>query len=256
MRFALCQLNIVWEDKNANIAKLTAFVEKAANDRADIIFFPEMSLTGFSLEINKTKENGESVDIIKSVAKKNNIAIGIGWVKDCGNKGENIYTIVDNNGMMLSEYTKLHPFSFSGEDKDFRCGNDIISFNFKEFCMGSLICYDLRFPEIFQALSKSADLIVVPACWPEKRSEHWKILLKARAIENQCYIIGVNCVGNVGGLYYSGDSMVVNPEGRVLQSISDKEGLLIVDIDNDVNLFRAVFPTKNDRRTSLYKEFL
>lgn len=256
MKLCLCQMNIVWENKASNIAKVESFCEKAAQKGADLVLFPEMSLTGFSQNIAATKEDGESVYKISLIAKKYNVAIGIGWVKDCGEKGENRYTVVDKNGNVLSEYTKLHPFSYSGEDKNFNCGEGLSTFKFEGFNIGTLICYDLRFPEVFQALSKKADIIVLPACWPEKRSEHWKVLLRARAIENQCYIAAVNCVGDVGGLHYSGDSAVVNPDGKVLCTLSDREGLLMPNIDNDVNLFRACFPTKKDRRVDLYRKLL
>lgn len=256
MRLALCQLNIVWEDKKSNIEKVKYFTDYAVKNNADIILFPEMSLTGFSLDIAKTKENGESLDIIGSVASKRNIAIGIGWVKDCGDKGENRYTIVDNKGEVVLEYTKLHPFSYSGEDKNFNCGDSIYTFDYNGFNIGCLICYDLRFPEIFQALSKTADLIVVPACWPSKRSEHWNILLKARAIENQCYIAGINCVGDIGGFHYLGDSAVINPLGEVICSVRNEEGVIFADIDNDVDVFRADFPTKKDRRADLYRTLI
>ncbi|MGN1318890.1 MAG: nitrilase-related carbon-nitrogen hydrolase [Lachnospirales bacterium] len=256
MIVSLCQLNIVWENKKANVEKVDKFCNLAKNKNSHIIFFPEMSLTGFSLEVNRTKENGESINIIKNIAKKYNIAIGFGWVKDCGLKGENVYTIINQNGEVISEYTKIHPFSFSGEDKYFNKGDKLSVFNFMGFNIGSLICYDLRFPEIFQALSKNCHLIVVPACWPEKRSDHFKTLLKARAIENQCYILGVNCVGDVGGLYYSGDSMIINPEGKIIDCLSNKEGLILADIDNDVDVFRNLFPTKKDRQPNLYRQLL
>lgn len=256
MRIALCQNKIVWEDKKANIGKAEQFVKKAEEQNADIIFFPEMSFTGFSLEIENTKESGESIDEVRRIAVENNIAVGFGWVRACEDMAQNVYTVVSNDGEVLSDYVKIHPFSYSGEDINFRSGNRLAYFNYMGFNIGTLICYDLRFPEIFQALSKNADLIVVPACWPQKRSDHWKILLKARAIENQCYIAGINCVGNIGGLYYSGDSSVINPDGKTLCSVSGLEELVVVDINNDVKEFRKNFPTKKDRKISFYRDLI
>lgn len=256
MRIALCQNEIVWEDKNANISRAKAFAKKAAEQKADIVFFPEMSFTGFSSEIENTKEIGESAAAVKKIAVNNNIAIGFGWVKDCGDRAQNVYTVVDNRGEVMSNYVKIHPFSYSGEDISFISGSKIVYFNYKGFNIGTLICYDLRFPEIFQALSKNADLIVVPACWPQKRSSHWKILLKARAIENQCYIAGINCVGDVGGIYYSGDSSIIDPDGKVLCSVSNEERLVIYDINCDAEKFRKIFPTKKDRKTDLYRKLI
>ncbi len=253
MKIVLCQNEIVWEDKKANIERAEQFIKNAAAQNADIIFFPEMSFTGFSLEIENTKECGESAEIIKDFAALYNIAVGFGWTRACENKAENVYSVIGSKGEELLNYVKIHPFSYSGEDKSFKSGNKLACFNYKGFNIGVLICYDLRFPEIFQALSAKADLIAVPACWPEKRSSHWKALLKARAIENQCYIAGINCVGNIGGLYYSGDSRIINPDGAVLDSISNEEKTLIAEIYNDVEKYRDSFPTKRDRKEELYR---
>ncbi len=256
MKIALCQNKIVWEDKKTNIGRAEQFIREAKEQKADIIFFPEMSFTGFSLEIENIKENGESINAVRKIATDNDMTVGFGWVRACENMAQNVYTVVSSKGEVLSEYVKIHPFSYSGEDIYFKSGSQLAYFNYKGFNIGTLICYDLRFPEIFQALSKNADLIVVPACWPQKRNDHWKTLLKARAIENQCYIAAVNCVGNVGSLYYSGDSSVIDPDGKILYSVSNEEKLIVADINNDVFEFRNNFPTKKDRKIYLYKELI
>ena len=103
-------------------------------------------------------------------------------------------------------------------------------------------------------MSGRAHVIIVAADWPAGRSEHWKCLLRARAIENQCYILGVNTVGNQNGLYYSGDSCVVLPDGTVAEQLSDEEGLIFYDLVDDVEKFRRGFPMKQDRRVDLYAE--
>lgn len=115
-----------------------------------------------------------------------------------------------------------------------------------------MLCYDLRFPEIFQIASKKADVILVPANWPEARTEHWKCLLRARAIENQVYIFGINCVGKNNGLNYSGHSCIIDPNGKVLEELSDREGVLSFELKNDVKKIRDGFPVKRDRREDLY----
>lgn len=120
---------------------------------------------------------------------------------------------------------------------------------------GLSICYDLRFPELYQQLSKEAHVILVPANWPVGRRSHWRTLLTARAIENQSYMIGINCYGNQGELYYSGNSSAVMPNGEVLFDITDKEEMRIFELTDDVPLYRKQFPTKADRRPELYKEF-
>ncbi|MBD7910867.1 MULTISPECIES: nitrilase-related carbon-nitrogen hydrolase [Clostridium] len=257
MRVALCQTDIIWEDKLENYKVAKSYIEEAALKESDVILFPEMSFTGFSMNIEKIKEsNYESIKVFKKCAKENLINIGFGWVKGNGSKAENHYTIINSSGKVILDYIKIHPFSYAYEDKYFISGNEIKKCSIKEFELSTFICYDLRFPEVFQAVSKDVSIIIVPANWPEKRREHWKCLLKARAIENQVYILGVNCIGEKDGLYYSGDSCIIDPLGRVLQSLSYDEGLLIQDIEDDIKDFRRNFPIKVDRKIDLYKQLI
>lgn len=257
--------------------------ESSSEKQIDVLLLPEMSFTGFSMNTDTTKEEKEeTIEKMKLLAKQYNIAIGFGWVKDCskedcskeycdkeyrsgeyqneeycnehfrGKKAENHYTIVDKTGECISDYAKIHPFSFAGEDLKFQGGEEITSFWLEGVPCSNFICYDLRFPEIFQIASKTANMIIVPANWPAKRSSHWKALLQARAIENQVYIIAINCVGQMDNLYYSGDSCVINPDGQVLDMLSDEEGLIIYDFADDVETYRSSFPVKQDRREDLY----
>ena len=216
-----------------------------------------MSFTGFSMNTALTGEkNRETVDIMRSYAAKCNIALGFGWTSFNKNKAENKYTVVNSIGNVISEYTKIHPFSYSGEDKYFRKGKGISFFEYKGFCISTFICYDLRFPEIFRAASKNADLIIVPANWPGVRSDHWRALLKARAVENMCYIIGVNCVGNTGGTEYFGGSCIYDPSGILLNEMNGSEDMLITDIENNAAKLREAFPALKDRQPELYKKLL
>ena len=257
MKAALCQMDIVWEDKLQNYEKAKYYVEEAASKFADIILFPEMSFTGFSMNIDKTKEiNEESIEIIQGFAIESRINIGFGWVKGNGSKAENHYTIINSKGKVILDYIKIHPFSYSSEDKYFISGNELKRCKLKGIEISTFICYDLRFPEVFQAVSKYVSLIVVPANWPEQRREHWICLLKARAIENQVYILGINCVGEKNGLYYSGDSCVIDPLGNIVEILSYKEGLLIQDIEDNIDKFRNEFLIKGDRKIDLYKKIL
>ena len=254
MKVAMCQTNIIWEDKEKNIEKCVEFIEQAKKHNIELMLFPEMSFTGFSMNINNTKENyNYTVQKISKIARENKIAIGFGWVEEMGHKARKKYTVVNSEGNVLADYAKIHPFSYSGEDKYFVSGASLSKFKFDNFTIGLLICYDLRFPEIFQALSKECDAIVVAANWPASRKKHWKTLLKARAIENQVYIFAINCVGKVGDLRYSGDSCIINPNGDVLSSLSKVEGMVIGDITNDVKQYRSDFPTRKDRIPEFYK---
>lgn len=255
MKIALFQMYIKWEDKEENYRHLEAQLMELQERKNQLLLLPEMSFTGFSMNTEITKEKEQkTISQMIDLARKYDIALGFGWVKDCGEKSENHYTIVDSLGNILSDYTKIHPFSYSGEDKKFQGGKDIVTFSWEDTVFSTFICYDLRFPEIFQIASQKADAIIIPANWPKKRSEHWKTLLKARAIENQVYIFAINCCGNIGGQYYSGDSCIINPDGQVIDMISDEEGILEYEYVNDVIEYRKQFPVKKDRLDELYHE--
>ena len=162
---------------------------------------------------------------------------------------------------MMFDYAKIHPFSYSGEDKFFTGGEYQDYLYYKGFNISAAICYDLRFPEIFQTMSKKAELIIVPANWPEVRIGHWDKLLVARAIENQCYIAGINCVGEIGGASYCGGTMLVDPNGDTvipdeIEGSDNGEMILIYEIDNDVENVREAFPVKKDRRENIYRSLM
>lgn len=257
MRAALCQTDIIWENKLENYIKAKYFIEEAASKAADLILFPEMSFTGFSMNIEKTKETDEeTIKIIQKYAIENTINVGFGWVKGNEEKAENHYSIINSEGKVILDYIKIHPFSYSDEDKYFISGNALKCCKVNEINISTFICYDLRFPEVFQAVAEKVSLIIVPANWPESRKEHWLCLLKARAIENQVYILGINCVGEKNRKYYSGDSCVFDPGGNVRGIVSNKEALLILDIDDDADEYRASFPLRADRKVDLYKKLL
>ena len=253
MKIALCQLEIVFEKKEENTRRVISFMEQARSAGAELVLFPEMSLTGFSMNTRFTGEQDrESVKCMCAAAERIGIAVGFGWTALAGKRGENHYTVISAQGEVLSDYVKIHPFSHTGEDRFFEKGNEIVHFTVDRIPFSSFICYDLRFPEIFQAVSGRAHAIIVPANWPAGRREHWKCLLRARAIENQCYILGVNCVGRQKGMCYAGDSSVILPDGTVAAELSDEEGLILYDLTDDVDDYRRVFPMKQDRRPDLY----
>lgn len=257
MKAALCQLNIEFENREKNIINAEKYIAEAAGAGADIIFFPEMTLTGFSMNVNKTgEENNETIELMRSLALDNRTAVGIGWVKKAGDKSENHYSVISDKGEMLADYTKIHPFSYSGEDRYYNAGDALASFEYRGKKISIFICYDLRFPEIFQAASAESEIIVVAANWPEKRSYHWETLLAARAIENQSWILGVNCTGTQLGQYYNGSSRVIMPDGTVSDSIKDREGLIFADINDEAAEFRRAFPVKKDRKNELYCRFM
>ena len=245
MIIALVQNRILWEDKERNITRLEEII--ADNSGTELFLLPEMSFTGFSMNTAKTAERTpETVSKISEIARMHQVSVGFGWARQTDEKCENVYTVVGPEGQILSEYVKIHPFSYSGEDKFFTGGNKVSVFRIGEIPFTTFICYDLRFPEIFRLVCREAHAVIIPANWPANRSEHWKTLLKARAIENQVYVLAVNCVGEMNGLYYSGDSCVIDPNGDIIMSLSEKEGILKYDLIDKAERIRKAFPVLND----------
>jgi len=254
-------MNIMWEDKEKNKEKAQKFIEDASINNADLVLFPEMCLTGFSMNVENIGERPDSslgtTDWFLRKAKEFDIHIGFGHVElhSSTKKGFNMFTIVSPTKGIISSYRKIHPFSF-GLESLYYIGGDVLSaFNLMDFNISTFICYDLRFPEIFQIASRKSTLLTVSANWPKSRREHWITLLKARAIENQCYVAGINRVGIGDNIEYCGDSMVIDPLGNILCQSEGVETLLLQDIFAvNVENTRKDFKLKKDRREDLYKK--
>ena len=261
MKIALVSLDQVWENKKANQLKCQNYIEQAAKLNVEFIVFPEMTLTGFSMNtqlIGEKTTKSPTIDFFSHQAKLNNIAIALGVVFEKENKATNNLVIIDNKGNPLTSYEKIHPFSYSGENEHYLGGDVICTCEIADLIIGLTICYDLRFPEIFQALSKNCSLILTIANWPEKRIAHWNTLLQARAIENQCFIVGVNRTGTDGNNHkYIKSSMIFDPSGEKLYPIQTYLDLDIYELSiNKILSVRSSFPMKQDRRTELYKSIL
>lgn len=259
MKAAIFQTDIIFENKAENLRRGLQLIKASADGGADICFFPEMSFTGFSMNIKLTGENdGYTIRCMQKAALENNIAVGFGYVCLKNGRGENHYAVADKTGRLLSDYVKIHSFAMGGENEDFASGNTLPKpFSIAGHRISTFICYDLRFPEIFRAAADRSSVMTLAANWPASRREHWMTLLKARAIENQAYIIGTNCCGEQNGLKYSGDSMVVDPLGNVIaQSEQYKDSILFADIPSDTDKIRAQFPVLASRKKSLYKKLL
>ncbi len=260
MQIALVSLNQVWENKKTNLDLCEKYIQKASSENVDLVVFPEMTLTGFSTNISLTAEDFENSKTIQSfsiLAKQFNIGMVFGIVIQDEKKALNKSIFVDNNGEVLGDYTKVHPFSFAGEDQFFNAGNKLSIINFKDVNFGLTICYDLRFPELYSALGKQTDVIINIANWPAKRVDHWDTLLKSRAIENQIFVIGVNRIGVDGNeLEYSESSKIFNANGERLE-FDEYEDMKIYEIDiNWTKEFKTKFNTTNDRKVEFYKEIL
>lgn len=259
MNIGLGQIDIVWEDKDKNMVQCAKMIEEAKTKGIDFLLFPEMTLTGFSMNtqtLGETLDNAPTLVFFKEMAKKYAIAICFGMIIRNGDKSENHCMIVDETGELVADYAKIHPFSYGAESDHYTGGDSLAFCTIKDVPISPLVCYDLRFPEVFQACSAKSNVITVIANWPTQRRCHWIALLKARAIENQCFIIGVNRAGTGDGLNYTGDSMVVSPYGEILVHAPEGPGLTVAICDEAMALkYREEFPLKADRKPALYTRF-
>ncbi|MBA4408508.1 MAG: hydrolase [Odoribacter sp.] len=261
MKIALVSLDQVWEDKKANQLKCQDYIEQASKFNCVLIIFPEMTLTGFSMNTKLIKENpnqSPTIEFFSQQARQNKLSIAFGVVFEKEEKANNNLIIIDHKGKVLSGYAKIHPFSFSGENNYYFGGDELVTCQIADATIGLTICYDLRFPEIFQALSKNSNIILTIANWPERRIKHWNALLEARAIENQLFIIGVNRIGTDGNDYkYIKSSCVFYPTGEKMEPIHSNNDMDIYDLNlDDVISARESFPLKQDRKTEFYKSIL
>lgn len=261
MKIALVSLNQVWEDKKANQISCQEYIEKASALKADLVIFPEMTLTGFSMNINligESSDQSDTLDFFTKHSKRNSIAIAFGMVFRKDDKATNNLIILDKRGSLLANYSKIHPFSFSGENNYYAGGDKLGFCTLADAEIGLSVCYDIRFPEIFQALSKNCNLVLTIANWPEKRIKHWNTLLEARAIENQLFMIGVNRTGtDANDLRYVKSSVVFDPAGEKIEPTHSYLDMDIFNLDPGATRnVRNSFPVKQDRKTEFYKSIL
>jgi len=253
MKVATVSLNIAWQDIEKNLERAEKFVLQAKADGCDVVVLPEVFNTGFIADVGKYAElpNCKTHHALQQFALNNLINIVAGASeKQPNEKAHNIALVFDSHGNEVAKYSKLHPFNYANEGKYFASGNETIKFELDGVACSVFICYDLRFPEIFRQIAEEVEVIFVIANWPHTREMHWQNLLIARAIENQCFIVGVNRIGNDGvGLKYNGSSMVINPLGEVLLQTDKKTEYASCDIDTSMVLkTRKDFPFLEDIR--------
>lgn len=257
------QFRIVDGDVKANLKKVETLFTETDLTYTDVVVLPEMWTSGYDLE-NIEAYATENLEPIKSKIEKlsrdNNVVVVAGSIPNVyGNSGVyNTAFVIDDNGDLIYEYSKMHLVPMLNEPKYLVSGDkpaEVFEIN-GEQC-GILICYDLRFPEVFRDLSLSgAKIIFVVAEWPRERTDHWITLLKARAIENQCYIVASNTVGTQSnGTTFAGNSMTINPFGEILaEANQETDEIITANLDlNDIKKIRSDIPIFNSRRKDLYK---
>ena len=253
LRVSLVQTKQFWEDKSANLSNYDEILSQI--DETDLIVLPEMFNTGFSMNPSGLAENMSD-------------STALNWLKvHAAQKSSAIYTsfIVAENGQYYNrgifmlpsgeyfKYDKRQLFSLAGEDQVFSSGKESVIVEYKGWKILLQICYDLRFPEIQRnrldaEQNPEYDIMLTVANWPKSRSLHWKTLLTARAIENQCYAIGVNRVGTDGkGLEYSGNSAVVDPLGNQVSCEEGKDTIISTILNKEkLASIRTLIPFLKD----------
>lgn len=232
-----------WQDRQANLAMFEHKIN-AIKEKTEIVVLPEMFSTGFSMHpaLLAEKMDGETVAWMKRIATEKKIILTGSVIIEENKKYFNRLVWMLPNGE-YGVYDKRHRFAFAGEDQEFTAGSKRLIASVKGWKINLLVCYDLRFPVWARQTTHTEeeddetleyDVLVYVANWPERRNHAWKTLLQARAIENQCYVVGANRVGDDGNnIHYSGDSMVIGPLGEVLYSKAEDEDLFTVVLQKD-----------------------
>ena len=258
LKIALAQMDIAFGQPDQNFDKVAQFVEQASVKNADVVVFPEMWNTGYALtDLSKLADpNGQRTqNFLTALSKKYNINIVGGSVATSINQHfYNTSYVVDKIVNLLSTYHKVHLFGPMNEEKFISSGDQENVFELAGVTSSSLICYDIRFPEWVRTnMAQGAKIFYVVAEWPQQRIEQWQILLQARAIENQAFVVAVNRVGADPDNAFNGHSLVIDPLGKILLDAGETESLQLVEIDvNQVDSVRGFIPVFDDRKPQLY----
>lgn len=249
------QSNLIWEEKSANLRLLEQKIT-GIEEKTEIVVLPEMFSTGFSMRPEELAEtmDGETVEWMKRVSRENGIVLtGSIMIKEAGNYYNRLVWMLPNG--QYGHYDKRHLFAYGEEDKHYSPGSKRLIASVKGWKINLLVCYDLRFPVWARQSPLSPgedeaeyDVLIYVANWPERRSHAWKTLLCARAIENQCYVVGVNRVGSdANNIYYSGNSLIIDPLGQVLYHMADEEDVNTITLQKDLlDDTRSKFPFWRD----------
>ena len=246
MNITTIQTDIIWEDKDSNLKNYQSKIDSV---ESDLIILPEMFTTGFTMDPKPHAEtmDGKTVQWMKENASKKDLAICGSIIIEEEGKYFNRFIWVNPDGS-IHHYDKRHLFSFAGEDEHYTPGNSKLIIEYKDWRICPLICYDLRFP-VWSRNIEDYDVLIYVANWPSKRKSAWRSLLVARAIENQCYVIGVNRVGeDSNNLSYNGDTSLVNALGETLYINSQSEDIFTTTLSKlELSKVRNLLPFLKDK---------
>ncbi len=258
LKLALVQMDVAWHDRAANhrtAARLSSLAEESGC-RAAVL--PEMFSTGFSMDTGVTAEplSGPTPAFLRALASDLDLWVTGGFALARGDgPPRNAALSVGPGGRDIALYTKIHLIGLLDENRHYGPGSLPVPFDMGGVRTACFICYDLRFPELFRCVADRCDLVLVIASWPEARRAHWTALLQARAVENQCYVAGVNRVGQGGGQSFAGGSVILDPLGEPLARAGDGESVISAEIDPGVVArVRREFPFLRDRQRRLFEQ--
>jgi predicted amidohydrolase len=265
MRVGLAQIECVDGDPDGNLAVMADFVTKASEQGCGAVWFPELSDTGYALSQVAAKARawpGPAHDRLSELARQHQIIVGAGLSERVGLRVYNSLAVFDRQGRRVAGYRKTHLFA-AGEVNEAACfspgpatGDDPAQTVVLDgLTHGLSICYDLRFPELYRRLAdRGASVLVNVTAWPAARTQHWDVLTRARALENQAYFLGVGRVGEDEGVRFAGRSRLIDPTGKIVAEAStDSPELLIAEIDpKQTEAFRSQVPALEARRPGLW----
>lgn len=256
IRAAALQFNVKQGDVDANLAYVREALTRAAAQGVQLAVLPEMWSTGFAYKnLNELAKRTAGIveELLELSGRLKLVICGSMPEPDGVDKVFNTIFLIDN-GKLAGTYRKIHLFSLLKEDLAFAGGDKWLLADTSIGKVGVIICYDLRFPELTRRLAvEGAQVICVPAQWPKPRQEHWRALLRARAIENQLFVVSCNACGMIGKLDFFGMSMIIDPKGEVLAESGEEEGEIVAQLDMQVMVdWRAQIPCFNDRKPEYY----
>jgi omega-amidase len=255
MNVAAVQLNIKWEDRPANFRAVRNLLESDPPPAGSLVVLPEMFASGFSMNVDAVAEadGGETARFLSLLATDldSNVLGGLATRTSSG-KTKNEAILCDRSGLEILRYAKRHLFSIAGEADHYQRGEEIVSATVGDAVITPFICYDLRFPEDFRtAILRGTTIFAVIANWPATRRDHWQTLLKARAIENQAFVVGVNRCGSDALHEYAGDTMIVDPQGNILAGPTAGECIIAAELNMDaLTQWRRTFPVLGDMHST------
>lgn len=246
----------IWESPEQSLIKAEKILSNASRAGAKLVAFPEQYAAGWDPASAKNIEgiDGTTVTGLKKLARKYSVTVIGSFRESFDPKPRNTVVAIGCDGKILATYAKIHLFSHSHEDDHFTAGTSLGIFSLEGISFGLAICYDLRFPELFQVYrEKGVHAVIVPAAWPKNRLKCWELFIQSRAAENQIYVAGVNTTGSNPVDEYAGASMTADPRGVIIARAGEADELLFYDIEPGVaEHTRRSFPVYNDRNNPLY----